>query len=312
MKTLTIIGGGNVGRTLGFLWRDAKTFAVRQVLNRSVESAREAAKFIGEGNAVPSFDALSPTDVYLISTPDAHIGACCDRLAATAGLLTAASTVLHCSGSLSASVLSAALGQGARAASVHPVKSFADPALAVQTFTGTFCGVEGVIGGENFIASENLISGEDDVVADAFRRIGGVLFGIDPAQKTVYHAGTVFASNYLVALMETALRCFERAGIAREEASRLMEPITHGTLDNVLALGTTRALTGPIARGDQAVVARQHAALSAWDGDMSLAYVALGRVALQLSSKQGNAGAQDLQVIQDVLTQAAHQAGDRS
>ena len=139
-----------------------------------------------------------------------------------------------------------------------------------------------------------------------------MLFGIDPEHKTVYHAGTVFASNYLVALMEMALRCFEQAGIAREDATRLMAPIARGTLDNVMALGTTKALTGPIARGDHAVVSRQSVALSGWDEDVTLAYAALGRVALQLSSKQGNAGAQDLETIRDVLDNALARASGRT
>lgn len=52
MKTLTIIGGGRVGQTLGHLWRNTKTFDVRQVLSRSKVSAERAVEFIeaGEGS----------------------------------------------------------------------------------------------------------------------------------------------------------------------------------------------------------------------------------------------------------------------
>ena len=52
----------------------------------------------------------------------------------------------------------------------------------------------------------------------------------------------------------------------------MMEPLVRETLENVLALGTARALTGPIARGDDAVVKRHLEALSAWDARIAAIY----------------------------------------
>ena len=73
------------------------------------------------------------------------------------------------------------------------------------------------------------------------------------------------------------------------------------TVDNVFSLGTVKALTGPIARGDHAVVARQLEALSAWDAHTGEIYKTLGAVALQLARAQGEADAEALERLRVLL-----------
>jgi hypothetical protein len=51
--------------------------------------------------------------------------------------------VFHCSGAKASTELDALRRAGALVASVHPVRSFADPAAVAADFDGTFCGVEG-------------------------------------------------------------------------------------------------------------------------------------------------------------------------
>ena len=68
-----------------------------------------------------------------------------------------------------------------------------------------------------------------------------------------------------------------------------MEPLVRETIDNVFRLGTASALTGPIARGDHALVERQVAALQAWNGDVAGLYRDLGRIAVELAQAQGGA-----------------------
>ncbi len=81
----------------------------------------------------------------------------------------------------------------------------------------------------------------------------------------------------------------------------MMEPLVRETVDNVFRLGTVKALTGPIARGDHAVVARQLEALSGWDARAAEIYKALGIVALQLARVQGEADAQALERLRVLL-----------
>ena len=283
MKRLNIIGCGNAGRALALLWRRRGLVAVQHVLNRSLASGQRAVEFIGAGRAVGSFAELWPAELLLIAASDEAIAPCC-RQACDAGAVTAGSTVFHLSGALCSSVLGPARQAGAHVASLHPVKSFAVPALAAETFAGTFCGLEG-----DQPACE--------ILSELVRQCGGRVFSVAGEFKPVYHAGTVFACNYLVALMETAARCFERAGIDRATASEILQPIVFGTVENVFRLGTVDALTGPIARGELSVVAAEIEALRRSDAELARLYQALGLVAVELAAAAGKAPAEALQAI---------------
>jgi len=173
-------------------------------------------------------------------------------------------------------------------ASVHPLRTFADPVVAARRFKGTYCAAEGD-------------AAALAVLTPAFEAAGAHVSRIDPAFKTIYHAASVIVCNYLAALMEAGLRSYAKAGLERNEALRMMEPLVRETLDNVFRIGTVDALTGPIARGDHAVVERQVAALTAWDGNVADLYRELGRIALELAHAQGRADAGALAEIARVL-----------
>ena len=287
MKTLNVVGAGRVGRTLASLWEEKHTFAVQDVLDGKIDGARGAVAFIGDGVAVAALQAMRPADVWMITTPDRGIVPAADALV-SGGLLRAGDVVFHCSGSLASSELSAAAMLGVHVASVHPLKTFADPREAVRTFTGTYCAAEG-----DRVAL--------DVLVPAFERIGARVSSIDPQFKTIYHAASVVVCNYLAALLETGLRCYEKAGLERETATAVMQPIVRETLENVLELGTSTALTGPIARGDDAVVASHLRALDEWNPRIASIYRELGRVALELARRRGEADREALLRIEAIL-----------
>ncbi len=69
--------------------------------------------------------------------------------------------------------------------------------------------------------------------------------------RAIYHAGAVIASNYLVTLHRAAVRALAAAGAPAEA----LVPLMRRTIDNGFDL------TGPIARGDWAVVDSHLAAL---------------------------------------------------
>jgi predicted short-subunit dehydrogenase-like oxidoreductase (DUF2520 family) len=287
VKTLNIIGAGRVGRTLASLWCEKHTFDVKEVLDGKPEGARAAVAFIGDGTVVSSIKEMHVADVWMVTTPDRAIVHSADALV-EAGLLRANDIVFHCSGSLPSSVLSAVCNPGAAVASVHPLKTFADPREAVRTFVGTYCAVEGD-------------RAALDVLVPAFERIGGRVSEIDPQGKTIYHAASVIVCNYLTALLEAGLRCYERTGLDRATATAMIEPIVRETLDNVLELGTATALTGPIARGDDTVVAGHLKALDAWDAHIAAIYRELGAVALDLARTRGEADGDALQRVEAAL-----------
>ena len=78
-------------------------------------------------------------------------------------------------------------------------------------------------------------------------------FDLDDSARTLYHAGAVFVSNYLVTLHAAATGLFESAGAPPEA----LEPLMRRTIENDFEL------TGPISRGDWATVEAHRAAIRA-------------------------------------------------
>ena len=83
------------------------------------------------------------------------------------------------------------------------------------------------------------------------RTLGLQPFPLDDGARTLYHAGAVIASNYLVTLYRAAAELFEDAGAPPEA----LVPLMRRTIENGFEL------TGPIARGDWETVAAHVAAL---------------------------------------------------
>jgi predicted short-subunit dehydrogenase-like oxidoreductase (DUF2520 family) len=88
-------------------------------------------------------------------------------------------------------------------------------------------------------------------------RLGMRPFEVRDDQRAAYHAAASIASNFLVTLEWAAQ---QMAGAAGVDAPFF--PLARTTLDNVERLGPYDALTGPIARGDEATVAAQRDAVS--------------------------------------------------
>jgi predicted short-subunit dehydrogenase-like oxidoreductase (DUF2520 family) len=271
--SLGIIGSGHLAKTLGRLWQQQGEIVLVDVLSRSQASAEAACRFIGGGRPVVEYAALAPAGIYLIATPDDQIETCCEQLAAS-GRIRPGVVVFHCSGSLPSTILAAAAACGASTASIHPVRSFASPEQVAQSFAGTWCGVEG---------DEAALA----ILRPMFASLGAKLADIDPAAKTVYHAAAVFACNYLVTLLDLAVQAYGHAGIPQDAAMQMMAPLVQKTVDQAFADGTAAALSGPIARGEMATVARQQAAVSAWDADKGALYALLAKETLALARRRG-------------------------
>jgi predicted short-subunit dehydrogenase-like oxidoreductase (DUF2520 family) len=269
MRTLNIIGSGRVGRACGRLWAQADVFEIQDVLTRSRASAAEGVAFIGAGRAVGHLGEMRDADVWMIATRDDAIVPSAATLAAS-GKITPDDIVFHVSGATPSSDLKPVRDRGALVASVHPIKTFTDTEVAVQSFPGTFCSAEGD-------------AGALAVLKPAFEKVGARVFDIDPKLKPVYHAGGVLACNYLVALIEAALRAHEKAGVPRRASLKALEPMVRETVDAIFEKGPEKALTGPISRGDIEAVRRQFAMVREWDGGIGELYRGLGLIAVQLA-----------------------------
>lgn len=284
---VNFIGCGQLGKTLGSLWQSHGTLQIGDILTRSLNSAEAASRRIGAGSPIDRMPDMQRAEIYLIACKDNDITLCSQQLAAS-GLLRKGDVVFHCSGAQSSVLLQACKAVGAYVASVHPIKSFADIELAIESFAGTFCGVEG---------DEQAL----EILTPLFTEIKANLLPIQAEHKILYHAASVIASNYLVSLQEMSVLTFEKAGVSRDQAMAILQPIVTGTVDNIFRLGTAEALTGPIARGDHEVVSEQLEALRGWNEDFATLYRILGKFAIPLAKTQGNTEAEKMASLSQLL-----------
>jgi predicted short-subunit dehydrogenase-like oxidoreductase (DUF2520 family) len=147
----------------------------------------------------------------------------------------------------------------------------AQPARAARHFKGAAFAIEG-----------------DPAAVRAGRALalalGGAPVVIRGSAKARYHAGAVFASNYVVVLLDVAQRLLESAGFSARAARGALAPLTAASVANEAAQGAAAALTGPIVRGDAATIRRHLAAL---DRRSRTLYLALGRATLDLATRAG-------------------------
>lgn len=270
--SINIIGAGRVGQTLGFLFNQLENYKVKAVCNQSISSSLLAIEFIAgvtPALIMPCDDlmTLSASDFILIATTDTKIEEVVSRLCHNT-LIKPGTVVFHCSGFLSSDILTPLKDKGCFLASVHPMASFVTPALSVKDYSGTYCGMEG---------DEPALL----LLESLFNAIGSHVYRI-LGKKSVYHAGGVFASNYLVTLAQQAFYCLQEAKIEEDIARSLIHKLMDMTLSNIKQTSTyPHALSGPLLRGDDQAI-RSH--LSAMDSEFcKKVYAILGEATLPLT-----------------------------
>jgi len=259
---LSIVGAGRCGRTLGLLARLAG-WRIGAVTCRSLSHAREAVAFIGGGRAAARPEGAALT---IIAVPDGVIAEVARALRMPRG-----GVAVHTCASFGAELLRPLRPAGA----LHPLRSFAEPANAAAAFPGTACAVDGDAAALRLLMS-------------FVRSIGGSPLKVTAGRKPLYHAGAVFASNYLVAVLEAGLRLFEEAGVRRPEALKALANLAEGTLANLRTVGIPAALTGPIERGDAATVKRHVAAILERTPQLYSPYAVLGARTAGIAAAKGS------------------------
>jgi len=199
-------------------------------------------------------DAAVGVELLLITTPDDAI-----RRVAQAVEPQPTTVVAHASGAQSLEPLQPHL----RRASLHPLTSLPDPEVGAERLRKRCCfAVEG-----------------DELVTELVRELGGRAFRVAPEDRVAYHAAAAIAANHLVALLGQVERVAAQAGLPLDAYLALAEQ----TLANVRRLGPAAALTGPVARGDWATVARHLAALPP---EEAAGYRAMADLAARLVSRE--------------------------
>jgi predicted short-subunit dehydrogenase-like oxidoreductase (DUF2520 family) len=223
------------------------------VSTRAAESMFNRISVIGRGRVGAAISARlrdqgrlaesGPADLILLCVPDSAIGP-------VARETREGPWIAHVSGATPL----AALDPHRRRFGMHPL----------QTFTRAR-------GPEQIDGAWAAVTGETDEARARGRWLAGTLgltpFDLAEANRVLYHAGAVMASNYVVTLYRAAARAFAEAGVP---AAALL-PLMRRTIDNDFEL------TGPISRGDWAVVDAHLAALAEQVPELEPLYRALAK-----------------------------------
>ena len=275
-----IIGAGTVGATIAIRLHQ-QGYTISRVASRTISKAQALAREI-EATVCSPHEVIDLCDLVMLATPDRVIEPLVEQLA---GSCHSGQILVHFSGALSSEVMARARVAGARLLSMHPLQTFSSIDVALATLPGTHFTVEG---------------DEPELGRRLVQALGGIPHIIEARNKVLYHAAACFASNYLVVLTSVASELLASCGFAAKEALPALLPLLQGTLTNLAKNGLPAALTGPIARGDSAVVIEH---LRQLPDHYRHLYQQLGILAVAIAREKGSIDPKAQELLLHILTQ---------
>ncbi|MCB9890618.1 MAG: DUF2520 domain-containing protein [Planctomycetes bacterium] len=215
------------------------------------------------------FEELATADIVLLAVSDVAIATLAKRLSSLD--LKGVKVVAHVSGAHDCSVLAALEGRGPALARMHPLAS-----------------VPAVAGSAEFLVDAPCVLSGDPAAKVPLTALANSL-GMRPTwvgslDSSLYHAAAALASNGVTALVDVAARMFAAASddrlgldVARSLASSACQGLARATPE--------AALTGPVRRGEFAVVRRHLDALRG--SSFEPLYVAVMTAALEVAIRGG-------------------------
>ena len=192
--------------------------------------------------------------IVLLCVPDDAIREVCE---AAAPSLEPGTFVGHVSGATRLDALSSAADADCETFSLHPLQTIP---TAQTDLAGAPCAI-------------SASSAEGMTVARGLaERLGMRPFEVPEEGRAAYHAAASMASNFLIALEESAASLMEAAGV--QDAREVLAPLVLRSAANWADAGAA-ALTGPIARGDEATVTLHLEALATMTPELRPLYEAL-------------------------------------
>lgn len=285
--SVTLFGPGALGGAMIDLVRQNNAFTLTSVWGRKPE---DCIPDTSERSDHPKESAITfPVssdqlgELILLTVPDDSIELISNRLLQS-GLSMKGKSVVHMSGSRNNSVLNSVKEAGAQTASLHPLQSFTKGDKA-----GRFEGIWFTLQGDEALYTEL------KCLVDPFS--AGII-PMTAGQKSAMHLAAVFASNYLVSLMDLSGQITSQNGI--KNGLDLLKPIVHQTIEKIFEQGTEDSLSGPVVRGDLNTL-RTHLQQLDKTPQTGNAYRILGSVTADLSERSGRLSKKKAEDIRRLL-----------
>ena len=295
-EPLLIVGAGRAGVTLAVALVRAGQ-PVRLVARRAERRSRVQAWLQRQGLTIEVLAAPEPAAVVVLAVPDRALTAAATALAAS-GAVAPDAIWLHLSGAAPGQAVQVPGGADELGA-MHPLAALPDPldledaAAAARPVCGATFAVAGTARAQ--AAAHALVD-----------RLAGHIVAVADAERALYHAAAALAANDLVALLSVAERAAVAAGLTQQEARAGLGHLMQTALDAVRRLPDATplrlGLTGAVARGDAATLARHMQALAHHDPASALLHAELSSELVDLV-RDGGLGPAALTALDTVLAQ---------
>jgi predicted short-subunit dehydrogenase-like oxidoreductase (DUF2520 family) len=263
--SIGIVGPGRLGRALAENLLRAG-YAVNEVVFPNAQSLRNHRRKLSRElriHATTIDQASFATDLIWFCVPDTQLKSVAQSLKSVTKWRD--KVVFHSSGAITSNALQSLRMRGASVASVHPLMTFVhdvQPDLANVPFA---------------------LEGDPRALRMArriIRKLGGDAFVVKKQDKVLYHAWGTLLSPLLLSFMVAAEHVARATGISARDARKRMLPIAKQTLSNYIAVGPESAFSGPLVRGDVAVV-REHMKALKRVSEARAVYIASAKSALR-------------------------------
>ena len=291
-EKVVIIGAGPVGKSFGFLL-DKIGYQILGFISNSLNSAQNGANLINGARANNDYDNfIKEADLILITTPDQAIKKEARELF-DLDLIKNKATLVHLSGALDSDILATKGDKTYGRLSLHPLQSIANVKQGINKLPDSFFTIEG--------NSLGIKKGEEILTAlEVDYKI------ISKEAKPLYHAAACVASNYLVAIVDLAIKMMQEVGISNDDALSALLPLVKGSVENIAQANPAQALTGPLARGDEETIKEHLASLKTFLPEKLKLYNELAEQTIELAVEKGSISEIQAESLRQIIQKGAN------
>ena len=269
-----LIGAGRAGRALAMAMSRVG-YHFTWIGSKHGKEACRLAKQIGVRNCGIGVEGLAGTAEFLIiAVPDDEIVRVASE-ALAAGVITHDTIAAHLSGALPSNILGDMRAVGAAVMAFHPSQTFTPESDPEMVFHTICFDIEG----------DDVACALGECIA---QDLGATSIRLTPQQRILSHLAMTVASNYTVSIIHMAEEIMMSANIPGEVAQKMLLPLFLNTAHNIATFGTLTALTGPVSRGDDAIIRKHLSVLDSYEDTYKNVYTALGHIALRMAVKRGD------------------------